>query len=187
MAGARGRGTVEDAIGRAKAGDEEAFRFLYLTFAENVRGYVASILRNPEDAEDVTQLVFMRVMSAIGRYEQREEVSFVSWLLRIAHNAAIDHTRRAKPQAPLQDVEPELPRLPETERRQLVQALASAFSGLPDDQRRVLVMRHVSGLTPTEIAAELGRTPGAIHCLHHRARRDARRALEAAGVSPAAA
>lgn len=171
---------------RAKAGDDEAFRFLYLSYCDNVRGYVRSRLRNDEDAEDVTQQVFMRVVSAIGRYQQRD-VSFVAWLLRIAHNACVDHVRRSRPQAVLDDAEPAAPRLPDTERRELAAALQSVFAELPDDQRKVLLMRHVAGMSPAEIAVTIDRTPGAVHCLHHRARRQARTALEAAGVAPVAA
>jgi len=184
--GTKSEPRIAAAVGRAKAGDEEAFRFLYLTYAENVRGYVRSRLRNDEDAEDVTQQVFMRVVSAIGRYEQRD-VSFTAWLLRIAHNACVDHVRRTRLQGVLHDAEPETPRLPDAERRELAAALKSAFAGLPDDQRHVLLLRHVAGMSPTEIAASMGRTPGAVHCLHHRARRGARSALEAAGIAPVAA
>jgi RNA polymerase sigma-70 factor (ECF subfamily) len=178
---------VDAAVARAKAGDEEAFRFLYLHYADNVRGYVRSRLRSAEDAEDVTQQVFMRVVSAITRYEQRD-VSFVAWLLRIAHNACVDHVRRSRPQAVLDDErEPEEPRMGDLERRELAAALQTVFADLPDDQRRVLLMRQVAGMSPTEIATVIDRTPGAVHCLHHRARKEARNALEAAGFAPVAA
>jgi RNA polymerase sigma-70 factor (ECF subfamily) len=177
---------AEDAVARAKAGDEEAFRYLYSTYSDSVRGYLRAMLRDVEDAEDVMQQVFMRVLSAIGRYEQRE-VSFNSWLLRIAHNAGIDHMRRRRPQSQLDDAEPEAPRLGDADRRELAQALKTAFAELPDDQRKVLVMRHIAGMSPGEIAVEVGRTTGAVHCLHHRARKEARKALEAAGVAPVAA
>jgi RNA polymerase sigma-70 factor, ECF subfamily len=177
---------LDAAIARAKSGDEEAFRFLYISYQDNVRGYVRSRLRDDDDAEDVTQQVFMRVLTSIAGYEQRE-VPFLAWLLRIAHNASIDHVRRRKPAAPLLEAEPEAPRLSERDRRELGRALQDAFAGLPEDQRRVLVMRHVAGLSPGEIAERLGRTTTSVHCLHHRARRDARRALEAAGVAPVAA
>lgn len=176
---------LDRAIARAKEGDEEAYRFLYSTHIENVRGYLQSILRNEEDAEDVAQQVFMRMLSAIGRYEQRD-ATFLTWLLRIAHNAAIDHIRRTKPQSPLLDEEPSAARIGEAERRELVSALEKAFVELPEDHRKVLVMRHVAGLSPGEIAAEVGRTVGAVHCLHHRARRQARDALAAQGVAPVA-
>src|SRR3954453_23104165 len=62
---------VLDAVARAKAGDQDALRFLYLRFADNVYGYVCSIVRDEHDAEDVTQQVFAKLPAALGRYEPR--------------------------------------------------------------------------------------------------------------------
>jgi RNA polymerase sigma-70 factor (ECF subfamily) len=69
------------------------------------------------------------------------------------------------------------------------QCLREALSRLPEDQREVLVLRHIAGLSPTEIARRLGKTEGAIHGLHHRGRgalQIALRELEAAPVVAAA-
>jgi RNA polymerase sigma-70 factor (ECF subfamily) len=65
------------------------------------------------------------------------------------------------------------------------QSLREALMRLPEDQREVLVLRHVAGLTPGEIAQRLGKTEGSIHGLHHRGRavlQEALRELEAAPV-----
>src|SRR3712207_5099413 len=83
---------VVDAAVRAKAGDQDALRFLYLRYADNVYGYVCSIVRDEHDAEDVTQQVFAKLSGALGRYEPRA-VPFSAWILRVAHNAAIDFVR----------------------------------------------------------------------------------------------
>src|SRR3712207_5827029 len=83
---------VLDAAIRAKTGDQDALRFLYLRYADNVFGYVCSIVRDEHDAEDVTQQVFAKMTTALGRYEPRA-VPFSAWILRVAHNAAIDHVR----------------------------------------------------------------------------------------------
>src|SRR3712207_7001636 len=56
---------VVSAIGRAKQGDEDAMRFLYLRYADNVYGYVCSIVRDEHEAEDVTQQIFAKLK--IGR------------------------------------------------------------------------------------------------------------------------
>src|SRR5215207_10807303 len=86
------------AVARAKDGDDDALRYLYLCYADNVYGYVCSIVRDEYEAEDVTQQIFAKLMTALGRYEPRL-VPFSAWILRVAHNAAIDHvrTRRAVP------------------------------------------------------------------------------------------
>ena len=155
------------AIVRAKQGDWDAVTFLYLRYAKEVENYVASIVRNSHDAEDVTQGVFARLLSAIARYEQRE-VAFSAWLMRVARNAALDHLR-AKRQLPAEEIrvddagEDQM----NAERRQ---ALREALDRLPEDQRKVLVMRHVVGLSPGEIAKRLGRSEGSVHGLHHRGR-----------------
>ena len=84
-----------DAAIRAKAGDQDALRFLYLRYSDNVYGYICSIMRDEHDAEDVTQQVFAKLTSALGRYEPRA-VSFSAWILRVSHNAAIDSVRACR-------------------------------------------------------------------------------------------
>lgn len=159
---------VSRAVTRAKQGDRDAVRFLYLRYADNVYGYVRTIVRDHHDAEDVTQQVFAKLITAIVKYEQRG-VPFVAWLLRMSHNAAVDalRTRRATPAEEIfgrndgacEDA-PERARL-----------LCAALAALPEDQRQVVVLRHVIGLSPIEIAQRLGRTNSSVYGLHHRGRR----------------
>ena len=56
------------AVRRAKRGDMDAVHFLYLRYKNNVYGYVLSIVRDPHEAEDVTQHVFLKLMSIIHKY-----------------------------------------------------------------------------------------------------------------------
>jgi RNA polymerase sigma-70 factor, ECF subfamily len=175
------RSTLARAIARAKEGDREAVRFLYLHYADNVYGYVRSIVRDDYEAEDVTQHVFAKVMVVIGRYEQRE-VPFSAWILRLAHNAAIDHMRkcRAIPAAEVYGADERSPEGNEDRSRELRDALAD----LPDEQRDVIVLRHFVGLSPTEIAGRLGKTEPSVHGLHHRGRAALRSALAERGCAP---
>jgi RNA polymerase sigma-70 factor (ECF subfamily) len=175
------RATLSRAIARAKEGDREAVRFLYLHYADNVYGYVRSIVRDDYEAEDVTQHVFAKLMVVIGRYEQRE-VPFSAWILRLAHNAAIDHMRkcRAIPAAEVYGADERSPEGNEDRSRELRDALA----GLPDEQRDVIVLRHVVGLSPTEIAGRMGKTEPSVHGLHHRGRAALRSALAERGCAP---
>jgi RNA polymerase sigma-70 factor (ECF subfamily) len=162
------RRRVALAVARAKQGDREALRFLYVQYADNVYGYVASILRDEHEAEDVTQVVFARLMTKLHKYEQRE-VPFASWLLRLAHNAAYDHLRRRLPM-PAEEVRSPDERV-EKSSSDDVQVVGQALAALPVDQRTVVVLRHLVGLTPGEIAERLGRSENSIHGLHHRGRR----------------
>src|SRR3712207_6802821 len=61
---------VDAAIKRAKEGDAEALRFLYIRYADNVYGYVTSIVRDEHEAEDITQHVFTKLLTVLPRYEQ---------------------------------------------------------------------------------------------------------------------
>jgi RNA polymerase sigma-70 factor (ECF subfamily) len=172
-----------DAVKRAKLGDDDALRFLYLRYADNVYGYVCSIVRDEHEAEDVTQQIFAKLMTAILRYEPRS-VPFSAWILRIAHNASIDHMR-ARRAVPCEEV-----RSPDLEDRSLARERAGdlelAMSKLPEEQREVVVMRFVLGLSPREIAARIGRSEDAVHGLQHRGRITLRRELTALQSAPAA-
>lgn len=155
------------AVARAKAGDREALRFLYIQYADNVYGYVVSIVRDEHEAEDITQMVFAKLMVVLHKYEQRE-VPFTSWLLRLSHNVALDHLRRRLP-VPAEEVRS--PHEPADGSPDAVLTVGQALAALPEDQRTVVVLRHVVGLTPGEIADRMGRTENSIHGLHHRGRR----------------
>lgn len=166
----------------AQAGDQDALRELYLRFKDNVYGYVCSIVRDEHEAEDVTQQVFAKLLGSINGYRPIGDVPFSGWLLRIARNMAIDHLRQRRP-TPEEEV-PEAGVLP-IDRMMASFTLRDALGGLPEDQRTVVVMRHVVGLSPPEIADRLGRTESSIHALHHRGRQRLRDELVRAGAAPA--
>ena len=63
-------------------------------------------------------------------------------------------------------------------------ALRDALAELPEVQREIVVLRHVAGLSPREIAERLGRSEDSIHGLHHRGRRALQAALTEAGATP---
>jgi RNA polymerase sigma-70 factor (ECF subfamily) len=170
------------AVSRATEGDREALRFLYVSYSQNIYGYVRSIVRDDHEAEDVTQHVFAKLMTTIGKYDDRG-VPFFAWLLRLARNVAIDHLR-ANRVTPIETL-PEIGSSSEADIDQ-VHAVRDALATLPEEQRQVVVLRHVVGLTPGEIATRLGRTESSIHGLHHRGRRALQRELIALETSPSA-
>src|SRR4051794_1327742 len=97
-----GNRAVAQAVTRAKQGDREALRYLYVHYADHVYGYVASIVRDDYEAEDVTQHVFAKLMTKLAKYEPRE-VPFSAWILRVARNVAVDHMRQRRA-IPCEDV-----------------------------------------------------------------------------------
>jgi len=174
------RGAVAAAVASAKAGDADALRYLYLRYADNVYGYVRSIVRDEHEAEDVTQQVFAKVMTRIASYEDRG-LPFSAWILRVARNLAVDHLRSSR-LIPCEEVRG-LEVQDEREDHERSRALVDALAALPEDQREVLYLRHVLGLSPGEIAERLDRSEGSVHGLHHRGRKmlqDILRRVEAA-------
>jgi RNA polymerase sigma-70 factor (ECF subfamily) len=174
---------VAQAVRRAQAGDRDALAFLYARYADNVYGYVRSIVHDPHEAEDVTQQVFAKLMRVIGKYEERE-VPFFAWVLRVARNLAVDHLRRQR-SIPVEEVRITSRDGADPAAGRHMTELCEALSQLPRDQCEVLVLRHFAGLSPTEIATRTGRTEGSIHGLHHRARRALRAELTSRGAAPA--
>jgi RNA polymerase sigma-70 factor (ECF subfamily) len=159
---------VSLAVARGKQGDNDAIHYLYVRYAHNIYGYVRSIVRDDHDAEDVTQHVFAKLMTVLQKYDERG-VPFFAWLLRLAHNAAIDHLRGRRA-TPAEEVFGADARGDE-EGMDRSQNLRDALRTLPDEQRSVVLLRHVVGLTPGEIASAMGRSESSIHGLHHRGRR----------------
>src|SRR5690349_25077191 len=83
---------IEGLVEAAKGGDPEAFGSLFDHFYGPVYRYVAARVSRPSDAEDLTQLVFVKALEALPRYEARG-IPFGGWLFRLARNAIIDQIR----------------------------------------------------------------------------------------------
>jgi len=174
---------ITNAVSRAQAGDSDAIRVLYLRYKDNVYGYVLSFVRDPHEAEDITQHVFLKLMSVIHKYRPRE-VPFTSWLLRVARNVALDQMRRRR--ALLCEEVYESGHVSDETGDDLRRGFEQALQALPDDQRNVIVLRHLVGLTPGEIAARMERSEPSIHGLHHRARQTLKQELLAIDCGPTA-
>jgi RNA polymerase sigma-70 factor (ECF subfamily) len=161
-------GLVPLAVARAKEGDATALEFLYIRYATEIQRYVASFVGNQHEAEDITQDVFLKLMRVIGKYTQRD-VPFVAWLRRVARNAALDHlrSRRMVPVGEVRGADDNHEQVASERAR----ALRDALGRLPHEQREVLVLRHLAGLRPREIARVVDKTEAAVHGLHHRGRR----------------
>ena len=172
---------VREAIARAKEGDRDALHFLYVRYAPEVQRLVRALIKDDHEAEDITQGVFLKLMSSIVRYEPRE-VPFSAWILRVARNAALDYlrARRATPVDELRLQDDERGRL----RHERGSDLRQALELLPPEQRDVLILRHIVGLSPAEIATTLGRTESSIHGLHHRGRHSLQVSLRDLGAAP---
>ncbi len=168
------------AVARAKEGDRDALRFLYVRYSNNIYGYVRSIVRDDHEAEDVTQHVFAKLMTTLVKYDDRG-VPFFAWLLRLARNVAIDHLRANRLTPTETVIDPDISSGVDLDR---VETVRAALATLPAEQRQVVILRHVVGLTPGEIADRMGRTESSIHGLHHRGRRALQRELARLDSTP---
>jgi RNA polymerase sigma-70 factor (ECF subfamily) len=165
--------------------DSEALTDLYVRYHRRVQAYVEGIVRDPHQAEDITQQVFAKLPDALRSYEERP-ASFSAWILRVARNVALDELRaRSRTRTePLEAGEPQCGDEAAADRRA---CLHEALAGLPCEQRRVVLMRDLVGLSAPEVARRLGKTEGSVHAMHHRGRVGLRRRLGELGLAPATA
>jgi RNA polymerase sigma-70 factor (ECF subfamily) len=170
------------AVAQARLGDREALRFLYVRYADSVYGYVESLVHDQHEAEDITQQVFAKLMSILVKYEQRE-ASFLSWILTVSRHLALDEVRRQRA-IPCEEVLPPDRGTPGADPLDPI-LVWEALADLPEEQRQVVVLRHLVGLSPSEIATSLGRSESSIHGLHHRGRGSLCLAIRQLGLAPA--
>lgn len=185
-------------VERALGGDQDAFRQLVGRFQAPVYNLLARMLRHPALAEELAQETFLRAFSHLHSFDPRYR--FASWILRIAHNLAVDAMRRKAPEElPLDPPDPPAqarmqaalvdPRSDDAARRleqdDVGRALERALARLRPEYRRLLVLRHHQELSHEEIAAMTGLPVGTIKSYLHRARAEMARHLTAAGWGPA--
>lgn len=175
------------AVLRARDGDERAFEELYRARAAAVYRYAKSIVRDPTLAEDVAAQTFLRAWRALPRLQDPRR--FDGWLFRIAHNAALNETRRQahaglesapEPAEPSRFADPEAMLNGQTAAR----AVQRALLALPEPDREVLILRFVLGLSHDEVAGQIGKTRQNARVLQFRALQRLRAELETAGFQP---
>ena len=135
---------------------------------------VAARIVGSDEAEDVSQDAFLRAFHRLQHF--RGDAPFRSWLLRITHNAALDHLARRRPEPvdpeTLETAEESSSRQPadQLEVRERIERLERKLRGLSPPHRTVLVLRDAEGLSYAEIA-EITDTPvGSVKGRLHRAR-----------------
>lgn len=164
---------VEDErlVAAARA-DPEAFVALYHRYVTPVYRYLHGHVGNRPDAEDLTAVVFGKVLAGLDSYAGRGSVA--AWLFSIARHTLRDHQRRRRPTV---DVDPLIPVLVDADpspEAQIIGAeqarqLHGLIQALPDEQREALTLHFFAGLRATEIAAIQGGSQGAIRMRIHRA------------------
>jgi RNA polymerase sigma factor (sigma-70 family) len=148
---------------------DQAFESLYRRYVKDVYHYALAVLRNPADAEDVTQTTFLNAYRAYQRGIDVEKPQ--NWLIKIAHNVArtrYSRTSRRVKEVPLED---HIDQLAVSEAEQPdVAGVLQALGRLPFNQRSALVMRELEGRSYAEIAETIGVSVSAVEALIFRAR-----------------
>jgi RNA polymerase sigma-70 factor (ECF subfamily) len=180
----------EDLVHRYCQGDDDAFDLLYNRYRSRVLRTAYRIMRNPEDARDATQEIFLKACLAL-RCWNADRSKLSTWLYRLAANHSIDcwraRRRRARSETSREfPTEPPL-RSPssgselapdrELERKELAEEFRRLVNRLPDLQRRLFILRHYGGLSLEEIAHQEGRSLGTVKGSLHRAMRSIGRRL----------
>lgn len=160
-------------ISLACDGDADAFGALYEKYIDQIYNYIYFRTSNVKDAEDICSRVFLRALRHIERYEDRG-YPFSAWLYRIAHNLVVNwyRDRERSDEISLADQYPP-PRMDgvvedRIEKENETEGLLSVIQGLPEDRKELLILKHVEGLTNTEIGEIMDRTEGAVKALYHR-------------------
>jgi RNA polymerase sigma-70 factor, ECF subfamily len=180
----RERRLTRRAVQRASDGDGEAMGELYDRYASRVYGHVRRMMRDGHDAEDITQLVFLKLIWSLDRYDERAG-DFCPWLLRVARNLAIDEMRRRRPMLVGDVFAPGAGAAGDEASVMRSDAVRGALAELSEDQREVVVLRQVVGLRPREIADRMQRSEGSVHALYHRGRVAMQASLADAESAPA--
>ncbi|MGZ8438824.1 MAG: RNA polymerase sigma factor [Candidatus Limnocylindrales bacterium] len=171
---------IERLVDEARSGDALAFGQLFDHFHLPIHRYIVSRVHSPADTEDLTQLVFVKALEALPRYESRG-IPFGGWLFRLARNAVVDFTRTRHEHADLDAVIDHGTGGPGPEDvaviRQQMDAIGAALAALTDDQRETIELRFFAGLSAREAAEVMGRQEGTIRGLQFRAIAALRRQL----------
>jgi RNA polymerase sigma-70 factor, ECF subfamily len=168
-------------VDQAIAGDRSAFTALYDEHYEQIYRYVLYRVTSAEDAEDLTQMVFLQAWRAIGRYKVTGS-PFVAWLFTIAHNLVVSFYRRNRTTVPLDQEIEEVRRTshPEFAAETVLdqERTRTAISQLRPDHQKVINLRFIENLAHRQIAESMGKTEGAVRVIQHRALVELRRILE---------
>jgi len=165
-------------LGRAAAGDVQAFKLIVERYQGMVYSVAYNVLGNHTDAEDAAQEAFLRCYRKLSQY--RSEATFSTWLFRLALTAAVDYKRRERRHPDPVEV-PDVADVagPGPDEGLDAVTIMAALNDLPEDYRVPTVLRDVYGLPYQEIAEVTGRPLGTVKVMVHRGRASLRLKLQA--------
>jgi len=155
------RDTPEQRLARIASGDKRAFTELYDTTSSRIYGMVRRLLVDPAQSEEVTQEIYLEIWQTASRYKP-ERGSAMSWMLTMAHRRAVDRVRASQSsrdrdtRVGIRDFDREYDQVAEHVEITLEgERVKRALQGLTELQRQAVELAYYSGLSHSEIAAEL--------------------------------
>lgn len=156
----------------AKKGDKEAFGKLYESYYVPVYRYIYFRIRKKGDTQDLVQMVFLKIYQSIDKYKDTGKDP-LAYFFTVARNTMIDYLRKRK-ELNLYDfveIEAQSKDNPEeiagkTETKEIIE---KAILNLKNDQKEVVIMKFMIGLSNDKIAKQLGKSEDAIRQIQHRA------------------
>ena len=177
-------GNYYNGLARRAVYDEDAFSELYEHFFPRVYNFIFARLKNPDAADDVVSITFMKMYENLSRYDPNK-AAFSTWLFRIALNSMTDFFRRreSSQEAEWEDFfDPAAPEYQEPEAKVLAEEgsaeLLKAIGTLTDKERRIVELKYFSGLGNKEIAEIMGITANNVGVVLHGALKKLRKKLE---------
>lgn len=189
VAGAIGQAELDElSLRKAQGGSPEACQLLFDIYGHRVHAYLWRMLggaSSKQAVEDLVQETFLRVFKALGAYRHSGPARLSTWILTIANRLALNELRRIRTtRVQLESSQDGLATATQQDggeaakRFELGLELAAALSALSDEQRAVVLLHDVHGLTQKEIATALELPEGTVRSRLSRARRELRVALE---------
>ena len=175
---------------QAAAGNDDAFSVIVDWYSRLVYNVALRSVSSPEDAADISQDTFLKAWRSIGSF--RGDCALSTWLCRIALNCCCDHARSAKRHRVLsltvqEDEDSKVLDIPDTDvtampeeeltRQTEIEAVREAIDSLPEDQKMIITMRDITGLSYAEIAGTLGLEMGTVKSRINRARGNVKKFL----------
>ncbi len=151
---------------------------IYQAYRNKVMGYICARVRRRADAEDLCSAVFEKIFLKLDSFEEAK-ASLNTWVFTVTRNTVIDYFRRNRPTEELDENLADDGELDEEMlNTESLEELAAALRALPDEMRRLIVLRYYDGKPLTQVAEEMGLSYGAVKLRHQAALARLRRSLE---------
>jgi len=177
---------IEVLVKASQDGDHDAFSELYDIFIDPIYRYVYFRV-NAENAEDLVEIVFLKVWENIQKYKKKKKIYFSSWIFKIAHNLVVDHYRSHKDIDSLElniqipDQNRQHNPIKSTQHILNQKTLKFAINKLKKSHQQILIYKFINEFSNREIAELLKKSEGSLRILQFRALKALKKELKDIG------